>query len=68
MIKSSDWDFRVFLGAAIGFFFLLFLLFVVKDVSAFLVVLLITFSIILLANNRLVNKIRKFFGKKPLED
>ena len=68
MIKSSDWDFRVFLGAAIGFFFLLFLLFVVKDVSAFLTVLLVTFPIILLANNRLVNKIRKFFGKKPLED
>jgi len=68
MIKSSDWDFRVFLGATIGFFFSLFLLFVVKDVSAFLTVLLVTFPIILLANNRLVNKIRKFFGKKPLED
>ena len=68
MIKSKDWDLRVFLAVAISTIFSLFLLFVMKDVSTFILVLFITFPFMLLANNRLVNKIRKFFGKKPLED
>lgn len=67
MKLKKEWDFTVLRGAAIGFISSLFMLFVIKDIPSFLIVLSITFFIIVLGNNRLVNIIRKFFGKKPLE-
>ena len=68
MKLKNEWDFNVVRGVIIGFICFFVVLFAVKDIPTALIVLAITFFIILLANNRLVNKIRKFFGKKPLED
>lgn len=68
MKLKNKWDFSVLRGAAIGFICSLFMLFAVKDIHATLIVLIITLFLILLANKRLVNIIRKFFGKKPLGD
>lgn len=68
MFKAKNWDFNVWRGVAISLICLVAVIFLTKDFWAAIVVAGVTGFLVLLSHKPLVNILRKFLGRKSLED